>query len=68
MDHQLRGILLGVGIAFIAAFGGMTIVALASAELNFASIIAFGLAFAVIVLALFGLIGAIRNPPDEDDR
>ena len=67
MDKQVRGALLGVGVAFIAIFGGMTLVALATAELNFASIMAFGLSFLVIVVTLFGLIGAIRNPPGEDD-
>lgn len=53
-------------MAFVVVFGGMTLYALASATLNFASIIAFGLSFLVIVTVLFGLIGAIRNPPDED--
>ena len=67
MDKQVRGILLGVGVAFIAVFGGMTLVALGSAELNFASVITFGLSLLVIVVTLFGLIGAIRNPPDDDD-
>ena len=57
---------LGLGVAFVVVFGGMTLYALASATLNFASIIAFGLSFLVIATVLFGLIGAIRNPPDED--
>lgn len=67
MDNQVRGFLLGLGVVFILAFGGMTLASLASAQLNFASILAFGASFLVIVIALFGLIGAIRNPPDEDD-
>jgi hypothetical protein len=62
----MRGLLLGLGVVFIVAFGGMTIAALSTATLNAASIIAFGLAFLVIGIALLGLIGAIRNPPDED--
>jgi hypothetical protein len=62
----MRGILLGLGVVFVLAFGGMTIASLPSASLTFSSIITFGLAFGVIVLALIGLIGAIRNPPDED--
>lgn len=66
MDNQVRGIILGLGVAFVVIFGGMTVVALATAALNFASIFAFGLAFLVIGIVLFGLIGAIRNPPDED--
>ncbi len=68
MDKQMRGLMLGLGVAFIVAFGGLTLASLPSAELNFASIMAFGFSFLVIGLALVGLIGAIRNPPDEDDR
>lgn len=67
MDKQLRGILLSLSLVFVLAFAGMTVAALVTAQLNFASIIAFGLSFLVIVTALFGLIGAIRNPPDEDE-
>jgi hypothetical protein len=66
MDNGSRGFLLGLGVAFVVIFGGMTIAALPSAALTFSSIITFGLAFLVIVIALIGLIGAIRNPPDED--
>ena len=67
MDSQLRGALLAVGVIFILVFAGMTLAALGTAQLNFASILAFGLSFLIIGLALFGLIGAIRNPPDEDE-
>lgn len=66
MESMVRGLLLGVGLVFILAFAGLTFTALASAQLNFASIMAFGFSFLIIVLALIGLIGAIRNPPDED--
>ena len=67
MNSQTRGLLLGVSVAFMLIFAGLTFAALATAELNFASIIAFGFSFLVIGLVLLGLIGAIRNPPDEDD-
>lgn len=67
MDKQMRGLLLAAGVVFIVIFGGMTLYALGTAALNFASIIAFGLSFLVIGTVLLGLIGAIRNPPDEDD-
>lgn len=66
MDKQLRGILLSLSLVFVLAFAGITLAALATAQLNFASIIAFGLSFLVIVTALIGLVGVIRNPPDED--
>lgn len=67
MDKQMRGLLLGAGVAFIVIFGGMTLYALGTATLNIGSIIAFGLSFLVIGTVLLGLIGAIRDPPDEDD-
>lgn len=66
MEFMVRGALLGLGVIFILAFAGLTLTSLASAQLNFASILAFGFSFLVIGLALIGLIGAIRNPPDED--
>jgi hypothetical protein len=66
MDAGVRAVLLTLGVVFIVAFGGLTIAALASATANFASILMFGLSFLVLGVALFGLIGAIRNPPDED--
>jgi hypothetical protein len=66
VESAARGLLLGLGVMFILVFGGMTIYALGTATLNFASILAFGLSFLIIGVALFGLIGAIRNPPDED--
>ena len=65
MDSLTRGVLLAVGTVFILVFLGLTITALTSAQLNFASIFAFGISFLIIFLALVGLIGAIRNPPDE---
>ena len=65
MDGGLRGLMLGMGVAFVLIFGGMTMAALATAELNFASILAFGFSFLILVIVLLGLIGAIRNPPDD---
>lgn len=66
MESMVRGVLLGLGVVFVLSFAGLTLTALASAQLNFASILAFGFSFLIIGLALIGLIGAIRNPPDED--
>ena len=66
MESIVRGALLALGIVFILAFAGLTLTSIASAQLNFASIMAFGFSFLIIVLALIGLVGAIRNPPDED--
>ncbi|HKJ36359.1 MAG TPA: hypothetical protein VKA36_07325 [Solirubrobacterales bacterium] len=67
MDNQVRGIMLGLGVAFVVLFFGLTLASLPSAELNFASILTFGLSFLVLGAVLAGLIGAIRNPPDEDE-
>ena len=66
MESMVRGVLLGLGLVFILTFLGLTLTSLVSAQLNFASILAFGFSFLIIILALIGLIGAIRNPPDED--
>ena len=66
MESMVRGVLLGLGLVFILSFLGLTLTSLVSAQLNFASILAFGFSFLIIILALIGLIGAIRNPPDED--
>ena len=66
MDKLLQGALLGVSALFVIVFAGLTFTALATATLNFASIIAFGFSFLIIILAGVGVIGAIRNPPDED--
>ena len=59
------GVLLALGVVFVVAFGGLTVAALATATPNFASFLMFGLSFLVLGVALFGLIGAIRNPPDD---
>lgn len=61
----MQGLVVGLGILFLAAFIGMTIAALAEAEPTIGSVITFGLAFLVIVLVAIGLIGASRNPPDD---
>lgn len=67
MDSQLRGLLLGLAVVFVLFFLGLTLAALPSAEPNFASIVTFGLSFLILAMVLAGLIGAIRNPPDEDE-
>ena len=71
MDPDLRSALLGVGIAFCAVFGGLTIYAavqLGAGLSTFGDLLALGfLAISILVIAMIaaGLIGAIRNPPDE---
>jgi hypothetical protein len=71
MDPDLRSALLGVGIAFCAIFGVLTIYAAVNLGLGlrtFGDLLALGfLAVSLLVIAMIaaGLIGAIRNPPDE---
>lgn len=61
----MRTGLIWLGIVFCAAFAGMTLYALSTAEANFGSLMAFTASFAVIGLVMFGLIGALREPPDQ---
>ncbi len=63
---ELRGVMLGMACAFVLIFAGMTFSAMATAELNFASILAFGFSFLILGIVLLGLIGAMREPPDDD--
>ena len=71
MDPDLRAALLGVGIAFCAVFATLTIYAAVNLGLGlrtFGDLLALGfLAVSLLVIAMIaaGLIGAIRNPPDE---
>lgn len=65
MDPDTRTALIWAGIIFCCAFAAMTLYALSTAEANFGSLLAFTASFAVIGLMLIGLIGALRNPPDE---
>lgn len=65
MSPDTRNALIWLGIVFCIAFAAMTFYALSTAEANFGSLLAFTASFAVIVLVLFGLIGALRNPPDD---
>ena len=71
MDPDLRSALLGVGIGFCALFGGLTIYAAVQLGVGletFGDLLALGflaLSFLVIAMIAAGLIGAIRNPPDE---
>ena len=71
MDPDLRAALLGVGIAFCAVFGVLTIYAAVNLGLGlrtFGDRLALGfLAVSLLVIGMIaaGLIGAIRNPPDE---
>jgi hypothetical protein len=66
MDRPTRIAIAAAGALFILVFGGMTLAALETAELNFASILAFGFSFLIIVIALIAVIGALGSPPGDD--
>jgi hypothetical protein len=61
MDPDARTAVLVVGVVFCVLFGGLTLGVVAESGLDILSI----LSFAIISLIAIGLLGAIRNPPDE---
>jgi len=65
MDGRRPSSLIAGGILFLIVFGGLTIAALATAELNVATVIIAIVSLFVCVAVLLALIGAMRNPPGE---
>jgi len=61
MEPELRAALLAVGVIFCAGLGGLTLAAAAESGVGPATVISL----ALVALLGIGLIGAIRNPPDE---
>jgi len=53
------------GIVFLLVFGGLTIAALATAELNFATIVIAAVSLFVFVAVVVALVGAMREPPEQ---
>lgn len=51
------------GIFFLIVFGGLTVAALATAELNFATLVIAAISLFVVVAVAGALIGAMRKPP-----
>ncbi len=62
MEGRPTSILAG-GVIFLIVLGGLTVVALASAELNVATILVAAISLFVIVAVALALIGAMRDPP-----
>jgi len=56
--------LIAGGILFLIVFGGLTIAALATAELNLATILVAAASLFVCVAVVLALVGAVRNPPE----
>lgn len=71
MDPNVRTTLLSLGIAFCVIFGGLTLnaaVKLGFGISTYGDLLGFGfllVSMLVIVMIAVGLIGAIRNPPDD---
>ena len=53
------------GIFFLLVFGGLTIAALATAELNLATVVIAAISLFVMVAVIGALIGAMRKPPPQ---
>jgi hypothetical protein len=72
VDPSLRSALLGLGIAFCAIFGALTLYAavkLGFGLSTYGDLLALGfLALSLLVIGMIaaGLAGAMRNPPPED--
>jgi hypothetical protein len=60
MDPDARTAILGVGVAFVALLAALTLGVIADSGLDILSLTSL----VVIALLAFGLIGALRNPPD----
>jgi len=61
MDPDLRTALLAVGIVFCAGFAGMSLTVAADSGFDIFTVISL----LIVGMIATGLIGAIRNPPDE---
>ena len=53
------------GIFFLIVFGGLTVAALSSAALNFATVVIAAVSIFVMFAVISALVGAVRRPPDE---
>jgi len=63
MDGRRPTSLIAAGIFFLVVFAGLTVAALATAELNLATIVIAAVSLFVCVAVILALVGAVRNPP-----
>ena len=61
MDPDVRTALLAVGIIFCAGFAAMTLSVAAESSFDIFTVISL----LIVGMIAAGLLGAIRNPPDE---
>ena len=71
MDPDLRNALLLVGLLFCGFFAAVTLYVIADTGLHLrtygdiGAIILYGVSLLIIVMIAAGLLGALRNPPDD---
>ncbi|HEX3292695.1 MAG TPA: hypothetical protein VHR38_03050 [Solirubrobacterales bacterium] len=71
MDPDLRNALLLLGLIFCGFFAVITLLVIVDTGLrvrtygDIGAIILYGVSLLIIVLIAAGLIGALRNPPDD---
>ena len=71
MDPDLRNALLLIGLLFCGFFAAITLYVIADTGLHLrtygdiGAIILYGVSLLIIGMIAAGLIGALRNPPDD---
>lgn len=71
MDPDLRNALLLIGLLFCGFFAAVTLYVIADTGLHLrtygdiGAIILYGVSLLIIGMIAAGLIGALRNPPDD---
>jgi hypothetical protein len=71
LDPDLRNALLLIGLIFCGFFAAVTIYVIVDTGLrlrtygDIGAIILYGISLLIVVLMASGLIGALRNPPDD---
>jgi hypothetical protein len=61
MNPDVRVALLAIGVVFCGAFAAMTLAVAADSSFDIFTLVSL----LIVGLIAIGLIGAIRNPPDE---
>ena len=71
MDPDLRTALLTVGLIFCGFFAAVTLYVIVDSGLrlrtygDIGAIVLYGVSLLIVVMIAAGLIGALRNPPDD---
>ncbi len=71
MDPDLRNALLIVGLIFCGFFAAVTLYVIADTGLHLrtygdiGAIVLYAISLLIVVMIAAGLIGALRNPPDD---